>query len=280
MSNFFEKSLSKTPPQTSLGSSQTSIGSSQTSIGSSQTSIGLKKSSSSEKIQVDVVSLLGCSQIYEFDSGTLILELIKEIIRTHKSFTDSKKFQSDLVDLQNTKLMYNGRTLDIRKTLEDYDSFQYKSRNPYKMHIITRGGQISESSMSPPNKSPFHGPSSPLHSHLPPGPILNGFSPPSSSGEGLTEPYGFGLHRSSPILIGRSPDQNSFLENQINRINQRQRSISLRQISDSFAEIKENLITNDNFDLSQIGSILASIDNKLSILVDNYETSQSPNNSL
>ncbi len=222
------------------------------------------------KISINVYTLSGIEQHYEIDILTPIKEFIKKIICTHKDYSDKKKFNPHLVDLINTRLIHCGKTLDHQKTFQDYKEFLYKSNNPYKMHIVPRGGTIDENIDHISN-------------------LVNEFN--------IDEQEKI-LRSSSPISIRNSSESkirndrhlnirscsssnsysgsNSFLENQINRIDQRQRTDLLQQacellndISKYMKELYETNPTENSEKLEKILQSLSCIDGKLEQIIDN-----------
>ena len=201
-------------------------------------------------ISIEVSTLSGQTQIYDVDSGDKIINLIKHIITTHKSLSDPKAFQANFVDLKTTKFIYNGKTLDNQKTLEDYTEFQFKSENAYKIHLIIRGGHGHAHDTTNEDASCFSQSSKPIPINM--------------------------LHHKSGS--NSCPGTSSFLENQINRLDTRQRSASIINVSESFVEISEQLkgLTSHNPNqspiskekLDKITQLLASIDLKLTTIIE------------
>jgi len=229
----------------------------------------------SGKISVDAYTLSGIGQIYEIDIGTSIREFVRTVIETHRAYSDKKKFNIGLVDWNNTRLIYNAKTLDHFKTFEEYTEFQYKSKGPYKMHIVPRGGSIGENldqldkiddSFEELESKKTTRPSSPISIKT------------SSFGRMGSDRYT--VSRSFPGTnsfpgSSSSPGNGSFLENQINRIDRRQRSDSLKQVSDSLCDISNYLKdlsvvpeTDSSDKLDKILQVLVSIDTKLNRLID------------
>ena len=230
----------------------------------------------SGKVLIDIYNLNGNGYRYDIDVGMKIEDLIKHVVNTHPVFAETKTFSPRLVDLKQTRLIHNGKTLESSKTLEEYIEFQYKSKNcnPYKMHIVIKGGPITPENID--EYENMLGPhltkktTSPISIKIPV--VTNHVDCNSSDREG-----------------SRSfPSSNSFLESQINRLEKRQKADSLKQVSDSISDISnfitdlsENQQFSDNpqqFDkLEKILQILSCIDIKLNKLIELGSTSSQYN---
>ena len=213
------------------------------------------------RIAIDVVTLNGIAHHYDIDISQKISELIKHIINTHEAFTKTTKFDPQLVELNKTKLIYNGKTLDHSKSLEEYTDFQYKPKGGnYKIHIVAKGGDVSnspidESELLSNSQTNIKRSTSPIS--------INSIS--VSVGSRLPTDHSFS--RSFP---GTST---SFLDNQINRLDRRQRTDSLRQVSESLNDISQFLressdTTESSERLDKVMQILGSIDSKLGKLIE------------
>jgi len=220
----------------------------------------------SGKVSIDVYTLSGINQLYEIDIGTTISEFIKMIIQTHKAYIDKRKFDIARVDWHGTRLIHNGKSLEHLKTFEEYTEFQYKSKGPYKLHIVPRGGSVGEDM----NKlaDDFDN-FDPKKITRPSSPITIKSSNVSISNSGTRLSY------ERPVVSQSYPGTNSFLESQINRLDRRQRSDSLKQVSESLSNISNYLKdlsiseTSESSDkLEKIIQMLSSIDGKLTRLID------------
>src|SRR5580692_2302712 len=150
----------------------------------------------SGKVMLDVYTLDGTNQAYEVDLEMTIDQLIRRIIISHRGLIEKKDFDPKKADLVNTRLIYNNKSLDHGKSLEKYTEFQYKAKGSYKMHIIPKGGKID----------PKMEDQSPTTEYLKSSPI--------------SIKYGSLSHRnnSNSRSYPGSNSGNSFLDNQINRI--------------------------------------------------------------
>ena len=226
----------------------------------------------SGKVSIDICDLNGNGSRYDIDVGMKIEDLIKHVVYTHPSFAETKIFSPRLVDLKQTRLIHNGKTLESSKTLEEYTEFQYKSKNcnPYKMHILIKGGPIT-----PENIDEYENMLGPHLTKKTTNPISIKIPIIMNHGDG----------NSSDKESARSfPCSNSFLESQINRLEKRHKTDSLKQVYDSISDISnfitdlsENQQLSDNpqqFDkLEKILQILSSIDTKLDKLIELGSTS-------
>ena len=227
----------------------------------------------SNKILIDVYNLNGVGQIYEIDIGMKIIDIIEHIINTHHGFTEIKNFDPKLIDLKQTRLIYNSKTLEHSKTLEEYVEFQYKSKNmtAYKMHIITKEKSIVQDSSA---KSEEIDKQSNRTTSIPI--TVNSCSFPDYRITGI-------IDKESSFSF---PGTNTFLENQINRLEKRQRNETLRQVSESLNDISnfindfdDDQESSGNFQnsdkLEKIIQLLSSIDLKIDKLIEFGSTSYS-----
>jgi hypothetical protein len=201
-----------------------------------------------DKIKINVYTLSGISKQYDINVNCTVNDFIKEIIYTHDAYINPLKFDTDSVDFDNTRLIYNSKTLDHYRTFDDYTEFQIKSsRIIHKMFIIPKGGGIV-------NPSPTLLPLTPSPSHSLNDQLFCQNAPSS--------PISIKQSGKSPIVTG------SFLGNQINRIDRSDRQD--RKASSSFSDISEQLIESlklDNTDkLDKIYELLLNIDTKLNKL--------------
>ena len=214
------------------------------------------------RIPIDVYTLNGLNYHYDIDIGVKIIDIIRHILATHKAFEETPKFNPQLVDINQVKLIYNGKTLDQSKTLEEYTEFQYKPKGGgYKMHIVVKGGEVI---------------AEPSDSSEPPCTSYTQTNNRSSSPISIKNHSG---SVSSRVINDKNasrsfPGTSSFLDSQINRLDRRQRKDSLKQVSDSVNHISQFLKdfteTGESSErLDKIMQMLVSIDAKLNQLIEN-----------
>jgi hypothetical protein len=211
----------------------------------------------SGKISIDVCTLGGIRQIYEIDVSLKIKDLIKTIVKTHEAFSDSNKFNINLVEWDQTRLIYNGKSLDQKKTLEEYTDFKYKLKDAHKMHIVPKGGDVTRE----PDKANME--------------ILINKSQQSQKISSPISIKSSSISRAdSDRYVSKSfPGTGSFLENQINRIDRRQKFDSLKNMSDSLSDIsgymKDLSETQEPSDkMDKILQMLVIIDTKLNRIIE------------
>lgn len=102
----------------------------------------------SHPISINVCTLTGIGHLYQIDSGININKFIRHVVCTHPCFSDTNKFNPGNVVLEQTSLIYNGQRLDHNKSFEQYPELQYKSETPFKMHIMTKGGEVEKSQLT------------------------------------------------------------------------------------------------------------------------------------
>ncbi len=210
-----------------------------------------------------VTSHSGGEKQYQVNLDTSIIDLIKLIVNSHPDFSDPKYFNIKSVDWLGCRLMYNRKTLEHFKTLEDHTEFQYKSNGIYKLTLLTKGGLVNTYDT----------------------PIYSDSEDSMSNQSHISSPISNQLHISSPISIRSDspisrtfgtgprsfPGTTSFLETQINRLDKRTKSEQIKQVSDAIIDLSNYLKTtqNQHYDqLNNICNILTAIDQKLGYLID------------
>lgn len=195
------------------------------------------------QIAIEVYTLEGVSQLYHIDLGMHISDLIVHIVKTHAALGD---LYVGTIDWARTRLIYNNKTLEPTKTLEQYTEFQFKAKGPYKMHIMPKGGEPPKGQTAQKEREVETQRSSPIS--------IRSCVPRNRNMAYVSKSY---------------PGANSFLDNQINLLDQKHKTETLRQLSTSITEITECLKQSNSEDrLEQIFVMLQTIDHKLTLLIN------------
>lgn len=197
----------------------------------------------SGSINIIVCTALGDNQPYSIDIGINIGELLKYIVSTHISL---KTTNIETIDWNMSKLVYNGKTLDHSKTLEEYTEFQYKQKSAYKIQIIL---------------------SIKMDDRHPTRPII---IKNNSSNKLLADA------NNTPSMS--FPSTNLFLERHINRMDKKNKELTLKHVSASLSDISNwvkdlsennepcNNLASDKLD--QIINLLQALNTKLDKVID------------
>lgn len=218
----------------------------------------------SAQVTLEVCTLTGLGKMYEVNLDLPVIDLIKLVVETHPSYSNSQSFDIKNVDWSGTRLMLNGKTLDHFRVLETYAEFHVNSKGKsYKLHIIVKGGSISNQLNEDNSDSDVDITPSSLGHKEPSSPIS--IKPHFNSGQrDKILSQSFPGTSSSPTT--------SFLENQINRIDRRSKSDQVKFVNDSLNDLSNYIkstpeISDHGQKLHNILTILLSIDQKLAQLI-------------